>query len=83
MGSDSRWGMGRYGSLVYPKLTRRGFLLGLTMLFVGAAGEAFLPALVGPLPAWEHALLLDLEILGLVVAFFSPVVFGFALPLTE
>lgn len=75
--------MGRYGNLDYPKLTKRGFLLGLTMLLVGAAGEVFLPALVGPLPPWEDALLLDLEMIGLVVAFFSPVVFGFALPLTE
>lgn len=75
--------MGRYGDLDYPKLARRGFILGLTMLFVGAGGEAFLPALVGPLPPWEDALLLDLEILGLVVGFLSPVVFGFALPLTE
>jgi hypothetical protein len=75
--------MGRYGDLDYPKLTKRGFFLGLTMLLVGAAGEAFLPALVGPLPPWEDALLLDLEMLGLVVAFLSPVVFGFVLPLTE
>ena len=75
--------MARYGDLDYPKLTKRGFLLGLAMLFVGAAGEAFLPALVGPLPPWEDTLLLDLEMLGLVVAFLSPVVFGFALPLTE
>jgi hypothetical protein len=75
--------MGRYGNLDYPKLTKRGFALGVAMLLVGAAGEAFLPALVGPLPPWEDALLLDLEILGLVVAFLSPVVVGFALPLTE
>lgn len=75
--------MGRYGDLDYPKLAKRGFLLGLAMLLVGAAGEAFLPALVGPLPTWEDTLLLDLEMLGLVVAFLSPVLFGFALPLTE
>ncbi len=75
--------MGRYGNLDYPKLTKRGFFLGLAMLLVGATGEAFLPALVGPLPPWEDTLLLDLEILGLVVAFLSPIVFGFVLPLTE
>ena len=75
--------MGRYGDLDYPKLAKRGFLLGVGMLFLGAAGEAFLPALVGPLPAWEHTLLLDVEILGLLVGFFSPLVFGIALPLTE
>lgn len=75
--------MGQYGDLDYPMLAKRGFLLGLTMLLVGAAGEAFLPTLVGPLPAWEHALLLDVEILGLLVGFFSPLVFGIVLPLTE
>lgn len=56
------------------------------MLLVGTAGEAgeaFLPALVGPLPPREDALLLDLEMLGLVVAFLSPGLFGFALPRTE
>lgn len=75
--------MGRYGDLDYPRLAKRGFLLGLALLFVGAGGEALLPALVGPLPGWERALLLDVEILGLLVGFFSPLVFGIALPLTE
>ena len=75
--------MGRYGDLDYPKLAKRGSLLGVALLLVGAAGKAFLPALVGPLPAWEHALLLDAEILGLLVGFLSPVVFGIVLPLTE
>lgn len=75
--------MGRDGNLDYPKLTRRGFLLGLLLLCAGAAGEAFLPVLVGPLPSWEDTILLDVEMLGPVVAFLSPIVFGFVLPLTE
>lgn len=75
--------MGRYGNLDCPTLTGRGFPLGLSMLLVGTAGEAFLPALVGPLPPREDALLLDLEMLGLVVAFLSPGLFGFPLPRTE
>ena len=85
-GSGVGSGMGRYGNLDCPTLTGRGFPLGLSMLLVGTAGEAgeaFLPALVGLLPPREDALLLDLEMFGLVVAFLSPGLFGFALPRTE
>lgn len=75
--------MGRYGNLDYPTLTRRGFALGIGLLVVGLLGEALGPAVVGSLPAWGHTLFLDLEILGILVGLFAPLVFGIALPLTE
>ncbi|QSG16246.1 hypothetical protein [Halapricum desulfuricans] len=75
--------MGRYGDLDYPKLTRNGFLLGVGLLVAGLLGEALGPAVLGSLPAWGHTLFLDLEMLGIVVGLFAPIVFGIALPLTE
>jgi hypothetical protein len=35
------------------------------------------------LPAWELALLFDLEVLGIGIFLLSPIVFGILLPLTE
>lgn len=75
--------MGRYGDLDYPRLTKTGFLLGFAMFAVGALGEIIGHAYFAPLPGWEETLLFDLEAIGLVIAFFSPFVFGILLPLTE
>jgi hypothetical protein len=74
--------MGRYGSLDYPRLAKGGLLFGLLLFAVGLLGQL---ALGGSptTPAWELTLLLDLEAIGLLVAFFSPFVFGVFLPLTE
>lgn len=75
--------MGRYGDLDYPTLTKRGFLLGVTLLAVGAGGELAGTALYGTLPAWETTLFTDLEIVGILLGLLSPFVFGLLLPLTE
>jgi hypothetical protein len=66
-----------------PFLTRGGFFLGLGLFAPGAGGEVIGHAYFAPLPAWEETLLFDLEVIGLVVAFCSPFVFGIFLPLTE
>lgn len=81
--SRSRHSMGRYGNLDYPTLTRRSFLLGVSLLLVGLLGETLLPVVAGPLPAWEHTLFFDLEVLGILVGLFAPLTFGVVLPLTE
>lgn len=75
--------MGRYGDLDYPFLTKTGFFLGLGLLSFGAGGELIGPALFGSLPAWEHTLFYYSELIGLVIGFFSPWIFGILLPLTE
>jgi hypothetical protein len=62
---------------------KRGFLLGAALFAVGAVGGLAGPALVGGLPAWERTLLFDAEVLGVVLALFSPLVFGVVLPLVE
>lgn len=75
--------MGRYGNIDYPTMAKRGFLVGLALFLVGALGGLAGPAVAGPLPQWEATLLFDLEVIGLLVGFFSPMLFGVALPLTE
>ncbi|MFC7226065.1 hypothetical protein N0B31_01515 [Salinirubellus salinus] len=74
---------GRYGSLDYPKLTKRGFLLGLGLFIFGVTAEFAIGVLGLQVPAWEEVLLLDAIGLGIVVALFSVLVFGIVLPLTE
>lgn len=75
--------MGRYGDLDYPRLAKGGFLLGLGLLLVGAIGGAVAHAYLEPLPPWEATLLFDIEVIGLLIGFFSPFIFGIFLPLTE
>lgn len=53
------------------------------VLLVGALGELVGPALFGPLPGWEKALLSDLAVLGVAVGLVSPFLLGASLPLTE
>lgn len=75
--------MGRYGDIDYPTVTKRGFLLGVTLFVLGALGEVVGGALFGPLPAWEVALFFDMEVIGVLLFFLTPLVFGVILPLTE
>jgi hypothetical protein len=74
---------GRYGNLDYPRLTKTGFAFGVALFAVGVLGHVAGSAFFGPLPGWESVLLTDMEILGIAIAFFSPIVFGILLPLTE
>jgi len=74
---------GRYGDLDFPTLTKRSFLLGIGLFALGALGEFAIAATGTAVPAWEHAILVDAEWLGVVIALFSPFVFGILLPLTE
>jgi hypothetical protein len=75
--------MSQTRSLNYPAITKRGFQVGVVLFLVGALGEALLPVLFGPLPNWETTLLFDAEVVGLLLAFFVPLIFGLVLPLTE
>lgn len=75
--------MGHGRSYDYPTITKRGFQVGVGLLLLGVFGEALLPVLVGPIPDWETALFFDAEVLGLLIGFFVPLIFGLVLPLTE
>lgn len=75
--------MGRYGNLDYSRLTKIGFFLGLSLFIIGAGGEFVGHTYLNDLPAWESTLLYFIEVIGLLIGFFSPFVFGIFLPLTE
>lgn len=75
--------MGRYGDLDYAWLTKSGFKLGVFLFVVGVAGTFLGPAVAGPLPGWEETLFVESEAVGILIAFFSVLVFGIVLPLTE
>ena len=75
--------MDRYDGFEYGSLAKGGFLLGLGLLLFGAGGSIVGHAFFEPLPGWEETLFLDLEILGLVIGFLSPITFGIVLPLVE
>lgn len=75
--------MGRYGNLDYPRLAKFGFLLGVGLVAAGAGGEVIGHAVYGSLPAWENTLFTDMEILGVLLGLFSPLLFGIVMPLTE
>jgi hypothetical protein len=75
--------MPRYGKLDYPTLTKRGFGLGIGLFLLGAMGEVVDRSMYGTLPAWEATLFFDLEVVGVLLALFAPLVFGIVMPLTE
>jgi len=74
---------GRYGDIDYPTLTKRSFFLGLSLFLLGLLGEFVVQTFELQIPGWEQTVLFDMVVVGLVVAFFSPIVFGIVLPLTE
>lgn len=73
--------MSRYGDIDYPTYIKRGVLLGLLLLVVGELGGYASQSF--SLPAWEEALFFDLAVVGFLVLFLSPLLFGLVLPLTE
>ncbi|SEW13983.1 DUF7860 family protein [Natrinema salifodinae] len=75
--------MAHYSSSDYPRLTKTGFFLGLALFVIGAGSELVGHALFGSLPQWENTLFFALTIVGFLIGFFSPFVFGILLPLTE
>lgn len=75
--------MSSYRELDYPALTRIGFAIGAAMILIGGIGRAVGPMIAGSLNGWEASLLVDLEIGGILIGLFAPLLFGIVLPLTE
>lgn len=75
--------MGRYGNIDYPTVTKRAFLVGVSLFLLGVVGEIVGNAFFAPLPAWEQTLFVGAEGLGVLIALLAPIVFGVVLPLTE
>ena len=75
--------MGQYRNVDHATLAKRGFLLGVALFTVGVVGEVGGHALLGTLPALVNTLLVDMEAIGILLALFSPLVFGIVMPLIE
>lgn len=75
--------MGRYGELDYGRFTKYGFGCGVFLFTFGVVGASLGPVVFGPLPGWEETLFVESEAAGILVAFFSVILFGIVLPLTE
>jgi len=75
--------MSHTGTTDYAAVTKRATALGFGLFALGAGIELLTHAAGIPLPAWEHTLLADMELLGILVFAISPFLFGIALPLIE
>jgi hypothetical protein len=71
------------GTTDYARLTKQGFLLGVSAFLVGELTEPVQHTLEMSVPGWEHSLLFLLTVLGVLTALLAPLVFGIALPLTQ
>jgi hypothetical protein len=67
----------------YPTLAKTGFFLGVALFAVGGLGEIVGSVVFGGLPGWEQTLLFDMEVLGIALGLFSPLLFGVVAPLVE
>ncbi|AQL43600.1 hypothetical protein BV210_13230 [Halorientalis sp. IM1011] len=75
--------MAQTASMDYQTYAKGGFFLGVALLVIGIAGSVVGHAFFEPLPAWENTLFLAAEFSGLIIGFFSPILFGIVLPLIE
>lgn len=73
----------RSRNLDYPRLAKTGFLLGAALFAVGAVGGIVGHAFLSSVPSVLYRLLFGMEILGVLVGFFAPAIFGVVMPLTE
>ena len=70
-------------SLDHAKIAKTGFLAGLGLFAAGVVGELAGHSVVSSMPETLAGALLMMEVLGVAVAFFVPVIFGAVLPLME
>jgi len=75
--------MGRYGTIDYPKATKRVFLLGFTLFAIGGLGEIIGHIYFGGVPGWLDMVFFDAEVFGVLLALVGTFVIGIVLPLTE
>ena len=73
----------RSSSLDYARIAKTGFLAGVGLFAVGVIGEFAGHSLVSSLPETVGSVLFAMEVLGVVIGFFAPIVFGAVLPLAE
>lgn len=67
----------------YARVAKLGFLGGAGLFLLGAIGEVIVHAYVAGLPETLDNVFLGMEVSGILVALFIPIVFGAVLPLIE
>lgn len=67
----------------YARIAKAGFVGGLALFVIGVVGELAGHAVLASMPPTAEQGLFAMEVLGVLVGFFVPVVFGAVLPLTE
>ena len=67
----------------YARIAKAGFVGGLALFVIGVVGELAGHAVLASMPPTAEQGLFAMEVLGVAVGFFVPVVFGAVLPLTE
>lgn len=67
----------------HEQLAKGGFLLGLTLVALGAAGEAAAHAGILQVSSLIQTLFFDMEVFGVVLFVVSPIVFAIVLPLVS
>ena len=70
-------------SLDHARIAKTGFLAGLGLFAAGVVGELTGHSAVSSMPETLASALLIMEVLGVAVAFFVPLIFGAVLPLME
>lgn len=70
------------GNLDYAAVAKKGFLLGVALFALGAVGEVVGHAYFA-VPSLAEQLFLGMEVTGVAVGLFVPIIFGAILPLTE
>ena len=70
-------------SLDHARIAKTGFLAGLGLFAAGVADELAGHSMVSSMPETLASALLTMEVLGVAVAFFVPLIFGAVLPLME
>ena len=72
-----------YGTLQpsNEQLAKGGFLLGLALVALGGVGELAATAGLLQVGAWTQTLFFDMEVIGVALFLFSPIVFAIVLPL--
>lgn len=73
----------RSRNLDYARITKQGFLLGVALFALGTVGEIGGHAVLASMPAGADQLFFGMEVTGVLLGLFVPMVFGVALPLVE
>jgi hypothetical protein len=73
----------RSRNMDYARIAKAGFVGGLALFVIGVVGELAGHAVLASMPPTAEQGLFAMEVLGVLVGFFVPVVFGAVLPLTE